>query len=140
MNIRKKNITILIILLVLLTVLVRYGFFNSEKLKPQITITSTQLLKDYLINEKEANNLYNNKAIKITGIVKEITYLNQRNTIFLDTKHKSSNIICDLNDSEKKKLDQIKAGQKITIIGICKGFLKDIIILNCDIQTKQKNE
>lgn len=140
MNIRKENITILIILLVLLIVFVKYEFSNSQKLKPEITIASTLLLKDYLTNEKKANNVYNNRIIKITGIVKKITYLNQRNTIFLDAKHKSSNIICDLNDSEKKKLDQIKAGQEITITGICKGFLKDIIILNCDIQTKQKNE
>jgi hypothetical protein len=136
MNIKKNcNITS-IILLVFIIAFTGYTFLNNRPTKPEISIKSFQLLNDYIFDEEKANESYNNKMIKVTGIVKNITYLNERNTIFLDGNHKSSNIICDLNNSQKKKLEYIKRGQKIVVTGICKGFLKDIIILNCYIETK----
>ena len=138
MNIKKNFIIIFIILLVFIIGLSRYTFLNNKLAKPKFSIESSQLLNDYILDEKKANDSYNNKMIKVIGTVKDITYLNQRNTIFLNGDHESSNIICDLNNSQKKKLNEIKKGQKIIITGICKGFLKDIILLNCDIQTEQK--
>ena len=87
----------------------------------------------YSNNEEKSDSLYAGKIIEITGSIKEITFLNDRNTIILNSNSETFGVICDINPNQKEKINQLQKNQKIQIKGICKGFLKDVILLNCTI-------
>lgn len=86
----------------------------------------------FLKNETEANKLYVGKEIKLEGTVAKKTFLNNEKTLFLVTPYSNVFIICEMDDKQKG-LNKILPKQKIIIKGICKGFLQDVILLNCNI-------
>ena len=131
------GISILIVILLGILFFI-YSFFNfdNNNIKNKVTaynLSATELVNSYTNNEKKANLLYTGKIIEITGTIKEITFLNDRNTIILNSNSETFGVICDINPNQKEKIHQLKQHQIIKIKGICKGFLKDVIFLNCAI-------
>jgi hypothetical protein len=106
---------------------------NLENETAELIINSNDLVNSYTINEEKSDSLYAGKIIEVTGFVKEITFLNKRNTIILNSNTETFGVICDINPNQKDKIKQLKEHQKIRVKGICKGFLKDVILLNCSI-------
>lgn len=128
-----------ILLIVVLSILYFYNpIFKSDSNSIENKLTdynlkASDLVSSFTNNEKKANLLYTGKIIEITGTIKEITYLNDRNTIILNSNSETFGVICDINPNQKEKIHQLKQHQKIKVKGICKGFLKDVIFLNCAI-------
>ena len=112
---------------------------NIKEVAPKFAISSNDLLLEFVANENKANQKYINQIIEVHGTIKEITSLNNRKTVILNTTS-SSGIICDINNSEQEILNDLKKNQSIYIKGICKGYLKDVILLNCFIEIKNTNE
>lgn len=131
--------SISILLVILLSILYftkpffKLGNKNIENEVTEHNLNATDLVNYYANNEAKANLLYTGKIIEITGTIKEISYLNDRNTIILNSNSETFGVICDINPNQKEKLHQLKQHQKIKVKGICKGFLKDVIFLNCSI-------
>lgn len=126
----------------LLTIIMLYFFVfpfyktsekNLENETASLIIHSKDLVNSYRINEEKSDRLYTGKIIEVTGFVKEITFLNNRNTILLNSNSETFGVICDMNPNQKDKLKLLKEHQKIQVKGICKGFLKDVILLNCSL-------
>lgn len=141
--ITKKSFIYIISVLLLMIGLFIFSFLVADKKhnaysKAEINIESNKLVNDFATNEKKAAVLYTNKLIEVSGTIKKITQLNTKNTVILNSINGNSGIICELNDSEK--LIGLKVGQKILIKGICKGFLEDVILLNCYLETTKANE
>ena len=141
---KKKNKPLYIIVTILLLVNGYYYIIpyfkesnkNLELVASEASINSNDLIASYIISEEKTDKLYSGKIIEVTGFVKEVTFLNNRNTVILYSKHKTSGIICDINPSQIEKVKTLKEHQKITVKGICKGFLKDVVLLNCYIDLK----
>lgn len=118
-----------------------FWYINSSKTTNIIEATtykdtkSETLVADFETNEKKADLLYTGKVIEITGTVKEVSFLNNRNTLILQGKDNNSGVICDMNNNQLDVFKKISEGEIITIKGICKGFLKDVVMLNCIIIT-----
>lgn len=131
------SITILLVILLSILYFTKPFFKLSNKnIENEVTehnLNATDLVNYYANNEAKANLLYTGKIIEITGTIKEISYLNDRNTIILNSNSETFGVICDINPNQKEKLHQLKQHQKIKVKGICKGFLKDVIFLNCSI-------
>ena len=106
---------------------------NMENETAELSVSSNKIVNAYTINEEKSNILYAGKIIEVTGFVKEITFLNNRNTIILNSNTQTFGVICDVNPNQKDKIKQLKENQKIRVKGICEGFLKDVILLNCSI-------
>jgi ABC-type lipoprotein release transport system permease subunit len=106
---------------------------NLENKVAALSLNANDLVNAFARNETKSNNLYEGKIIEITGSINEITFLNDRNTIILNSNNESFGVICDINPNQKEKINKLKKHQKIRIKGICKGFLKDVILLNCTI-------
>ena len=106
---------------------------NMENETAELSVSSNKIVNAYTINEEKSNILYAGKIIEVTGFVKEITFLNNRNTIILNSNTQTFGEICDVNPNQKGKIKQLKENQKIRVKGICEGFLKDVILLNCSI-------
>ncbi|MFY9241400.1 MAG: hypothetical protein WAO74_00080 [Polaribacter sp.] len=138
---RPKNKIFLILFLIAIAIGAYYSFNpllsssekNLENEKAELVLSSNDLVNAYSNNEKKSNNLYAGKIIEVTGTIKEITFLNNRNTIILNSNLETFGVICDLHSDEIEKIKQLKPNQKIRVKGICKGFLKDVILLNCTV-------
>ena len=113
---------------------------NVRMMQPKYIINGDKLVKEFLENEERATKKYTNEVIKVYGAVKNISYINNRKTIILSSVNDNSGIICDLDITEDGNLMEIKKNQMLHIKGKCKGFLKDVILLNCSIETLKTNE
>ena len=139
MKVKNKFFLLVILLLVLINgyCYVLPFFTSSEKnldnALAELNINSNDLVNSYNTNEEKSDSLYTGKIIEVEGYIKEITFLNARNTIILNSKTENFGVICDINPNQKEKINQLKTHQKIRVKGICKGFLKDVILLNCAI-------
>ena len=106
--------------------------------EPKDIYSAETLYNFYASNEIEANKKFKDKKIEIEGTVKNISKLNNKLTFFLKTNHKSSTILCELKDAEIQEASQIQINDFITISGTCKGFLKDVIVLECKLIKHKK--
>nr|WP_271729736.1 hypothetical protein [Aquimarina algiphila] len=104
------------------------------------SVNSSELISLFMLNENSANSVYRNKVIEVEGIVKEVTFLNNRNTVLLHGNNKYSSVLCDMKDDQVEEIKKLKKGQKVRIKGVCKGFLKDAIILHCILINTPINE
>jgi len=115
-------------------------YLDITTVSTEIKTSSERLTASFIQNEKNANSIYQNKIIEVAGIVKEVTFLNNRNTVILYGENKHSGVLCDMQSNQITKVKNLKKGQKVMIKGICKGFLKDAILLNCMLINQQSNE
>lgn len=143
MRIEKRilNFSKLLRLIVLLVLFISCDD-NSDQIVENIQLTQLYKVSD-LIEETDLNtsNL-KETVIAIQGMVVEINYLNDRQTIILkDKKNDEVSILCDMQQHQKQSLKDLIIGETITVKGILKGSLKDIILLHCIISTThQKND
>ena len=109
-------------------------------MQPEVEISSDTLLALFQADEPLANATYVQKTIEVQGVVKEITETNNRYSVLLQSKNDSSHVICDMAPIKIRELKKLKAGQSVRLKGICKGFLMDVIMLNCVLVNEETNE
>lgn len=136
----KKSFKIISIIIVTICIYISLNLLDKKAIdiNKALTFKNTEseiLVANFLTNEKLADETYTRKVIEITGTVKEVSFLNNRNTLILQGKDKNSGVICDMNANQIDAIHKISIGDKITVKGICKGFLKDVVMLNCIIIT-----
>ncbi|WP_299217175.1 hypothetical protein [uncultured Aquimarina sp.] len=143
---KKNKITCSIITLLLLGGLyIYFEFYNYpridiDKVSTEIKTSSKNLTASFIQNEKNANSIYKGKIIEVEGVVKEVSFLNNRNTVILYGDNKYSGVLCDMQSNQMIEIRKLVKGQKIMLKGVCKGFLKDAILLNCMLINQQSNE
>lgn len=99
-----------------------------------------ELINMFQNNEPLANATYTERLIEVSGVIQEISYLNNRQTILLHGDRFTQNfVLCDMSP-ESNAARTLMAGDTITLKGVCKGYLLDVILLNCTlIHEKTKN-
>jgi hypothetical protein len=90
-----------------------------------IAIDAPRLFNEFESDEITANQNYLNKVLSVTGTVVAIT-TNQEgaSVIILETENPMFGVSCTLQE----KNDSIKIGDRVTIKGICTGYLSDVVI------------
>lgn len=104
---------------------------NLDGVTADIVVTAEKLTDSFIKDEKKANDTYKNKVIEINGIIKSISLKNNRCTLLLRGNNNGHSVMCDVSIDSEKIVATIVPNKKVTIKGICKGFLQDVIILNC---------
>lgn len=134
----KKSYLLITLVIFLVTSSVFFYFIyneplakNLEKVSSDVSLKSNKLVASFVSDEESSNKLYTGKIIEVEGFIKEISFLNDRETLILSSNSDNYGIICDLHTSQIEKMKTLKINQKIKVKGICKGFLKDVILLNC---------
>jgi len=97
-----------------------------------IAISSADLCNAYAANEQAANAKYLNKAVAVTGKIKE-TSNNQDGTLVavLDGDNPTIVVQCTMRD----KGQTLQAGKEVTINGICtSNTMFDILLTDCVIK------
>lgn len=119
---KKKNIPFYTLVFLLLLVNIYYFALpmlnksdrNLEKETSDITLNSDELLNSFKINEKKSNEFYAGKILEVVGLVKEISFMNNRNTLILYTKNKDASVICDVHPSQIEKIKTLKKKSRNT--------------------------
>lgn len=142
MNNKNKIVLFLFSLLLATGLYLYFGLYNStytniDSIPTEIKISSSELISSFIHDEKNANSTYRDKIIEVEGLVKEVTFLNNRNTVLLHGDNIYSSVLCDMHANQTDEIKTLRKGQKIMLKGVCKGFLKDVILLHCTlIKTK----
>lgn len=138
----KKSFVLLIfsiMILILGVYLYKVFYANSaidmQSTPAEIQISSEKLISSFMTDEDLANSKYVQKTLEVKGIVREITFKNDRYTVFLQGGNEFC-IICDMQADQIENIRGIEPGQEVFLKGVCKGFLMDAILLNCILLNK----
>jgi hypothetical protein len=105
---------------------------NVQKAKA-LTITAIKLTTDYENNEPEANSLYLDKVLEVSGEISDITK-NQKGEQVITLKGSDlSGVICTLDAVVQTA---IKPATSVVIKGICSGYLTDVVLVRCMVLSK----
>ena len=96
------------------------------------TILNTDdLIGMFQSDESYANATLVEKVIEVKGVIQGISFLNNRHTILLKSKNSTKSfVMCDMSP-QGLYIENLSVGDTITLRGICKGYLLDVIMLNC---------
>lgn len=136
----KKSIVIILFLLVLAAVAVYFYTFQkpartAASEDPVFTVSVNELTSEFEKDENAANTKYLNKVIKVHGTVANVAESENDVSVTLKEPNSVAGVTCSF---EKKSIDksQIKPGQKVYIKGICSGFLMDVVLNKCALDTQ----
>ena len=90
-----------------------------------IAVAAREIVKEFQLNEKVANEKYLNKAVVVAGEVSDVkTDQAGQTTVTLKSDDAFSNVFCTLKSGNSKP----ELGKTIRVKGICNGFLSDVVL------------
>ncbi len=105
---------------------------NVSRIENVNQLSIEELLTEFNGNLEKANATFIEKVIEVEGVIKEVSYLNNRHTIILKSKSfTQSFVICDMSPKNNDRTNEFVVGNTIVLRGVCKGYLLDVIMLNC---------
>ena len=129
---RKKLMGAIIVLVLVMVVLVSYQYNKPERNvagEKAIALDADQLYRQYAADEKNANNLYLNKALQVTGTVAGTKHTEQgQYVLVLSTNDPMFGVSCTMSDTAINT-GSLRPGDKVTVKGICTGYLTDVILI-----------
>lgn len=105
---------------------------DLNSVRSEANVEATALVQIYERDEQQANKLYLGKAIDVTGVVSELN--NQKDTsvnVMLGGKDDMHRVSCLLNINQVERSKHVKTGDKISVRGICTGYLLDVELNRC---------
>lgn len=95
-----------------------------------IPVTATELYQKFTSNEPRANQAYLNKVLQVSGQVLEVkSTANAGKVVVLNTGDPMFGVACTLTRIETAST-RVQPGEKITVKGICTGYLSDVVLTN----------
>ncbi len=108
---------------------------QEEVKEVAIKITARELYAKYEANEIQADDLYKNKLLEVSGVIENIAKdILDNPYVSLKTDNLIGSVQCMLADSEKQKASQLKKGASVTVEGKNDGKLMNVVLRNCKIK------
>jgi hypothetical protein len=105
---------------------------SSEK---GVQLSAQNLYDAFRTNENDANKLYLDKAIELTGEVADVSTNQDGKTV---VNFKTSDPLVVINCTFRDKPGELKPGQTITFKGICTGYIPDAnVVINEGVLVKK---
>lgn len=99
---------------------------------PAFRLTARELVALYSREEKQANDLYLDQVLEVTGPVGEIlTGSSGESTLILREEGEMFGVSCTLDGSQPEVVRQLAQGQTVTVKGLCTGMLMDVVLVRC---------
>jgi tRNA_anti-like len=98
-----------------------------------LTVTATKLATAYESNEPEANSDYLDKVLAVIGEINEISKNQKGQTVITLKGTDMGGIICTL---ESAMPATTKTGATVVVRGICTGYLTDVVLVRCIVESK----
>jgi polyisoprenoid-binding protein YceI len=136
---KKKLIIIGILLLIVAMVgflVVKMMYKKAERNlenENAIVVNNIELVKAYQANEANANTLYLNKTIEVSGIVSIVEKTENQTSVTLSTADSLPKVIAIFSSSQN-----ILVNDSVVLKGICTGFLSNVLINNAILVSSKK--
>lgn len=138
---RIRIILTLLVIGVLAAVLIyRYTFRKTElsvaSKKADIEIGAGELLKSYETDEAAANTMYLGKIVRVTGMVESVSEDSIGVSVYLKDPDAIAGVICSF-DKKTNDISWVENGKTVAIKGICTGYLMDVVLNRCSMDTQK---
>jgi len=143
MKTKYRYILAFVILALLAAVLVwKYTFRKSDisvaSQKADVEIAASKLLQAFETDENAANALYLDKIVLVSGIVESISEDSLGVSVYLKESDAVGGVICSF-DKSAIDVSMAKKGLPLSIKGICTGYLMDVVLNKCSLESGVKN-
>ncbi len=104
---------------------------NSKDASPAITITAAELIEAYRMEGPDGAGKYKGKTLAVTGTVSR-TGKDYLNKLYVNLKSETNSVMevhCTYNEDQAAVMSALKAGQQVTIRGVCDGRLSALVNL-----------
>ena len=119
---------------------------DTATLKPDYTLSATQLVGEFEAGEKPANDKYLDKVIRVEGLVKELAKDEKGfYSIILGDTASNSSVRCSVDSVHSPDAAVVKTGSLVAVKGICTGFNadellgSDVILVRCALDQKNNS-
>ena len=134
----KKKLIIAVLIIGIVGAFVAYKMYNKPhvniaKTKSDLSLTANKILADFSSDENNANSIYLDKIVEVTGTISKIKVEKKKGIIALKTNDDFGSVLAHLSTNATLKINDFKEGEVITIKGICTGYLMDVIVVKCEI-------
>ncbi len=130
-----KYVWLFTVVILIVGVILWLFLFNRDirfSSKPDFIMYARDLTEAFNTNEAEANDLYLDKVISVSGIVESISEDSMEITVYLKEKDAVSGVICSFD--RDTDVSGIMEGTRVQIKGKCTGYLLDVILNKCSIE------
>lgn len=101
-------------------------------------LSAKQLADAFSSNEETANVLYTGKVLEVEGYLQEIIFHDSSVVLMLGDVSQMNGVSCYLQGNRKDDVQFLRAGNQVTVKGICSGFLLDVVVEKCILLEKEK--
>lgn len=119
--------------LVLVVAFLLFGTTNSSQ--ASISVSASQIVREYVENEVAADVKYGGEQLTVTGNIDSIGK-DMLKTIYitLDGGHTIRRVQCYFPDNLANQIANLKKGQQVRVEGTCKGLFMNVIIKDCKLK------
>jgi putative nucleic acid binding protein len=133
---KKFKIILGFLLVAIVSLLIMIYYYNKPdvnvvKTNAAYVLTAKNLIEEYRADETSTNKKYTEKVIQVNGMVHEITTLKGNSVITIRNADQESSIICHMLPNQTQKALQLVKGQRISVKGVCTGYLLDVMMVKC---------
>lgn len=132
---RKKIIKWILVSILLVAItggIVAYQMYNKPHRNVAAakaeTITAVIIATAYEANEKNADSVYLNKILEVSGEVTDILKNQKGETVIALKGTDMSGVSCTMEGTVPTSVNK---GLVITVKGICTGYLADVVLVRC---------
>ena len=108
----------------------------TNTLKADFTVDALALINEFVSADTSSNNKYRNKIIVVNGIASEVNATDSTATLSM-ADSTGSYAIFDFEKDQASKVKSLKAGDKVSVKGVCSGSLYSDILGTQTISFKQ---
>lgn len=106
--------------------------------KAAFQLDAPTLLSAFEINETEARSSYLNQVIEVSGKVQASSLTANQLNLVLGSSESFYGINCSFTPGQESKLTKVRTGDHVTVKGLCKGYLDDVILTQCILIAHEK--
>ena len=105
---------------------------DMDRAKADVSITAPQLFSAFENDEEAANKIYLDKVIKVQGTIQNVEKDEENQlSLMLSSGNEMFGIRCQMDELSDQSKHQFKAGDTVTLKGICTGMLMDVVLVRC---------
>ncbi|HEX7014790.1 MAG TPA: hypothetical protein VF191_04710 [Cyclobacteriaceae bacterium] len=101
--------------------------------RPDFMVSATELINAFEGDEPSANDKYLGKVVEVHGTVTEVIEKQNSFVLLLGDTASVSRVSCTLDSEQDGMAYGLRAGDALTLRGICSGRLLDVVLVDCRI-------
>lgn len=129
---------VVILLAGALTVVYKFNKPHPSVGNPDYFLTANELIAEFEEDELSANKKYVGRAVEVKGIITDVAEKEHGFVLFLGDSSVVSRVNCTLRDVNGIMAYGLRAGDPLTVRGICTGRLLDVVLIDCIIPGNDK--